>query len=123
MRAVLLPWLVVAAVLTSARNSDAQEGRIRQLEQRVSRLEKGRDLDDQALGGFGAYLISGLGILAVGAFCALWARSTRRDPWLWLAAGVVFNFLALIAVWIKHEEDKKAASAEGAAPGSAASGS
>jgi hypothetical protein len=84
---------------------------MRQLEQRVSRLEKGRDLNDQALGGLGAYLISGLGILSVGAFCALWARSTRRDPWLWLAAGVVFNIFALIAVAVKHEEDKKAASA------------
>jgi hypothetical protein len=98
--------------LTSARNSDAQENRIQELEQRVSRLEKkARDLDDQTLGGFAAYLFSGLGILAVGVFCALWARSTRRDPWLWLVAGIAFNIFALIAVAVKHEEDKKAARA------------
>jgi len=117
MRAALVSVLVVAALVTCAPFGAAQDNRIRDLEQRVSNLEKSRDLYDQGSGGIGPYLISGLEILGIGVFCALWARSTRRDPWLWLAAGIVFNLFALIAVGIKHEEDKKAASAsENAAP-------
>ena len=109
MRTALVSGLVLAALVTPTPFGTAQDDRIRDLEQRVHKLEKSRDQDDQASSGFGSYLISGLEILGVGAFCALWARSTRRDPWLWLAAGLVFNFFALIAVWIKHEEDKKTA--------------
>ena len=55
------------------------------------------------------FVAPGFEVLALAAFSALWARSTGRDPWLWLAAGLVFNLFALLAMWVKHEGDKEVA--------------
>jgi hypothetical protein len=81
----------------------AEESRLDQIEKRVEQLEQRTKQDI----GPGTYVLPGLSLVALAVFCALWARGTGRDPWLWLAAGLVFNFFTLFAIWIKHEHDQK----------------
>jgi hypothetical protein len=85
----------------------AQESRLDQLEKRVQHLEQ-RNSFGSAME---TYALSGFSLLGLATFCGLWARSTGRDPWLWFVAGLVFSLFALIAVWAKHEGDKKAVKA------------
>ena len=81
----------------------AEESRLDQIEKRVEQLEQRTKQDI----GPGTYVLPGLSLVALAVFCALWARSTGRDPWLWLAAGLVFNVFVLFAIWIKHDHDQK----------------
>ncbi len=104
MRVFLLCWLLGIVVLVTPQLSAGEDTRIRDLEQRVGRLERERSEAASSGNILGVPFASGVEVLAVGA---LWARGTGRDPWLWLAAGIVFNLLALLAVWAKHDEDKK----------------
>jgi hypothetical protein len=104
-----LPTVLAAVALAWLPSQGAaQESRLDQIERRVQRLEQNAGLDDSLSRWTSTYFVPGLAILATGAFCALWARSTGRDPWLWLAAGLLFTVFALIAVAQKNEEDKKA---------------
>jgi hypothetical protein len=105
------PVLVVAlwvVCLLSGRGS-AQEGQLDQIEKRLRHLEQISRPNADTRHAASDFVIPGVAVLALAAFCALWARSTGRDPWLWLAAGLVFNVFALLAVWAKHEGDKKVA--------------
>jgi hypothetical protein len=102
-------------VLLSGR-SLAREGRLEQLEKRVLRLEQREKQDVGILERAWSSLWPGFGVLAIAAFCALCARSTGRDPWLWLAGGLVFNIFALLAVWAKNEEDEKKRKEKAAEP-------
>lgn len=43
--------------------------------------------------------------LLFGAFCALWAQNTRRNPWVWFFAGAIFNVFAVFVVLVKNSED------------------
>ena len=47
---------------------------------------------------------SGLGFL-FGAFCALWAQNTRRNPWLWFFLGLFFSVIAVIVLLVKNSDD------------------
>jgi hypothetical protein len=42
-----------------------------------------------------------------GAFCALWAQNTNRNPWLWFFLGLIFNVFTVIALLIKNSEGRK----------------
>ena len=42
-----------------------------------------------------------------GAFCALWAQNTNRNPWLWFFLGLLFSLIAVIVLLLKNAEDKK----------------
>ena len=100
--------LASVAWMAVAQDVRAQDDRIRKLEQRVKALEQrvsDADSPDSTMGG---YLVGAFSVLGIAWFCGLWARSTGRDFWLWLAAGIVFNIFALFAVWLKHDEDKAA---------------
>jgi hypothetical protein len=83
---------------------DALEKRVQQLEQKDNRegwiVPRIPDMAFPA----------GFFWLGVGVFCGLWARSTGRDPWLWLVAGLTFNMLTLFVIfhlWSEDEEAKK----------------
>lgn len=107
--ATLLVWVILAA-LCVPRSGWAQEDRLRALEQRVARLEGQRSRFVKALDDLKGALFTVGTALAIGAFCAAWARSTGRDPWVWLAAGILFNvftLLAILAAASKDEEAKK----------------
>ena len=41
-----------------------------------------------------------------GAFCALWAQNTRRDPWLWFFLGLFFSVITVIALLVKNADDR-----------------
>jgi hypothetical protein len=102
--------ILVAAVITvwlAPGDGAAQDVRLNQLERRVQALEQGAEENGSLIRSATSYLYPGLGVLLMGTFCALWARGTRRDPWLWFVAGLLFNIFALFAILIKHEDDKK----------------
>jgi len=44
------------------------------------------------------------GALAIlfGAFCALWAQNTGRNPWLWFFAGAIFNVITVLILLSKN---------------------
>jgi hypothetical protein len=102
-------WAAICIACLLPGRGLADEGRLDQVEQRVKNLEQRLQRDAGTQFQLWNFVASGFAVLALAAFCALWARSTGRDPWLWLAAGLVFNIFALLAIWSKHEEDKKTA--------------
>ncbi len=69
--------------------------RIQTLESKVSNLENELRNDGKA----------GLVLFLFGAFCALWAQNTRRNPWLWFFLGVFFIFITVICLLVKNSED------------------
>jgi len=107
-RIILLLSLLVA-LSAPGRDAIAQVDRVEQLEQRVHKLEQSMQLDHQpgdwGIIGYGAaHVVTSLWIAL---FCGFWARSTGRDFGLWFAAGGLFHFFALIAVWIDHDKAAK----------------
>lgn len=101
---------VAIACLVEGRSA-ADDRHLDQIEQRVQDLEQRSQQDARTEHQPWVYTLPAAQLLAIAAFCALWARGTGRDPWLWLVAGLVFNLFALLAVWAKHEDDKKTAKA------------
>jgi hypothetical protein len=102
-------WAAICIACLLPARGLAEEGRLDQVEMRVQNLEQRLQRDAETQYQPWNLMPAGFAVLALAAFCALWARSTGRDPWLWLAAGLVFNIFALLAIWSKHEEDKKTA--------------
>lgn len=66
------------------------------LERRVARLEN--QTSDYAAKGATAVLF--------GAFCALWAQNTRRNPWLWFFTGAIFTVITVLVLLYKNSEDR-----------------
>jgi hypothetical protein len=42
-----------------------------------------------------------------GAFCALWAQNTGRNPWLWFFLGLFFSVIAVLVLLSKNSNDKR----------------
>jgi len=104
---LLLP---LVASLALAPDALAQNDRLKQLEERVQSLEQNIQRDhapsDKTRWDYVVPLIPFPLILAL--FCALWARTTGRDFWLWFVAGLLFNLFALIVLAVKHRQDRAA---------------
>jgi hypothetical protein len=48
------------------------------------------------------------GVLVLyGAFCALWAQNTGRNPWLWFFAGIIFSFVTVLVLLSKNSDDRR----------------
>ena len=47
---------------------------------------------------------SGGVLFLFGAFCALWAQNTRRNPWLWFFMGLFFNVITVIVLLVKNAD-------------------
>lgn len=43
-----------------------------------------------------------------GAFCALWAQNTGRNPWLWFFLGLLFSVFTIFFVLTKNANDLQA---------------
>ncbi len=50
----------------------------------------------------------GVMLVLFGAFCALWAQNTRRNPWLWFFLGTLFSFVTVIFLLVKNSKDRRA---------------
>ncbi|HUB26812.1 MAG TPA: hypothetical protein VL992_15410 [Tepidisphaeraceae bacterium] len=72
---------------------------LRDLNDRVHRLESRSVQTDAGDGGIAAFL--------AGTFCALWAQNTRRDPWLWFFLGLFFNVITLLVLLSKNARDRR----------------
>ena len=67
------------------------------LEHRVSTLEH----SDSGSRGVG------VAVFVCGAFCALWAQNTGRNPWLWFFLGLFFNVITVLVLLRKNANDKR----------------
>jgi len=70
--------------------------RIANLESRVSSLESRIHRAD-----------AGIAIWLFGAFCALWAQNTGRNPWLWFFLGLLFSVITVLVLLKKNSDDKR----------------
>ncbi|HEX6884371.1 MAG TPA: hypothetical protein VF530_13415 [Planctomycetota bacterium] len=49
---------------------------------------------------------SGAVLWLFGAFCALWAQQTGRNPWLWFFLGLIGSFITVIVLLVKNSQDR-----------------
>ena len=67
------------------------------LESRVSTLEHSMP----------AHADQGAVLWLFGAFCALWAQITGRNPWLWFFLGLFFSVITVLVLLSKNSNDKR----------------
>src|SRR5262245_46091338 len=101
-------WAAICIACLLPGRGLADEGRLDQVEQRVKNLEQRLQRDAGTQFQLWNFVASGFAVLALAAFCALWARSTGRDPWLWLAVGHVFRIFSLVSICCGRELIKRA---------------
>jgi hypothetical protein len=105
----ILPALLVTVFLISpARSAAAQEDlqkRVDQLGERIAQLEANQQQPvtevHQDVGATAVFLF--------GAFCALWAQNTNRNPWLWFFLGLFFNIITVLFLLHKNSVDRRQA--------------
>lgn len=73
-----------------------------EIEQLNQKLDNQASAIQQKLG---TYASSFMVLFLFGAFCALWAQNTNRNPLLWFFAGVIFNLLAVLLVLSNNYRD------------------
>ena len=91
---------VVAGTTTVAQERDAVselQEQVDSLERQIDRRETRVEVED---GGYGC----GIAIL-FGAFCALWAQNTGRNPWLWFVMGAIFSCITVLILLTKNADD------------------
>jgi len=71
--------------------------RVVNLEDRVSNLEQK----------FPVRADEGVAVFLFGAFCALWAQNTGRNPWLWFFLGLFFSVITVLVLLAKNADDKR----------------
>ena len=54
-----------------------------------------------------SYASSSMVLFLFGAFCALWAQNTSRNPWGWFFLGLFFSVITVIVLLIKSADDIK----------------
>lgn len=97
-------WIVLSILLAAAASAQPAndqsvqqlDGRVDQLETQVNRLRN--DVRDNVSTGGVAVLF--------GAFCALWAQNTGRNPWLWFFLGLIFSVIAVLVLLYKNSNDR-----------------
>jgi hypothetical protein len=89
---LLLPNFVPIAVLAD----EQTDRRIVELERRI----ENHPTPIQTNGSDGAVLF------LFGAFCALWAQNTGRNPWLWFFLGLFCSCITVIVLLSKNSDDR-----------------
>jgi fatty acid desaturase len=112
------PTLLVLVFLESlpqiAVAQEALQKRVDELGRRVEQLEaKQRQPATEVRREAG-----GAVLFLFGAFCALWAQNTNRNPWLWFFLGLFFNVITVLVLLAKNSDDRRQARGEPAAAGS-----
>jgi hypothetical protein len=94
--------LLLALCQQTAFAQDNLTQQVNQLTQRVNQLESGQSqlwaVVHREAGGAVLWLF--------GAFCALWAQNTNRNPWLWFFMGLLFSVITVIVLLFKNSEDR-----------------
>jgi hypothetical protein len=78
--------------------------KVAEVESRLARLESkvtGIPSSVQSNGSDGGVLF------LFGAFCALWAQNTNRNPWLWFFLGLIFSVITVFVLLWKNSEGLK----------------
>ena len=97
-REFLLGSILVAIMLAgTALAQPPSQSQFDELEHRVTAIES--TIDDLASAGFVMFLF--------GAFCALWAKNSGRNAWLWFFLGAFFNFITVLVLLWKNSADRK----------------
>ncbi len=91
---VLLPFCVFAQDPPATHRIETLESRLVNLENKVRTNSAG------AAEGAVAFLF--------GAFCALWAQNTGRNPWTWFFLGVFLSVITVLVLLSKNAADRKA---------------
>ena len=96
---MLLLALLLGATLLPASAAARQSGDVLHLQSRVERLEREvENLTDEGVR-------TGALAFLFGAFCALWAQNTDRNPWLWFVLGAVFSVVTVVFLLVKNAAD------------------
>lgn len=94
----LLIWYAIGSTTAVAQDRDATsvlQERVDSLERQIDR--RGYRVEDRGYG-------CGIAIL-FGAFCALWAQNTGRNPWLWFFMGAIFSCITVLFLLVKNADD------------------
>ena len=54
--------------------------------------------------------VLGVALFLFGVFCAYWAQTTRRNPWLWFILGALFGPLTGLALLYRNSHDQESPS-------------
>lgn len=92
LRASILVTMMLAGTAFAQTPSQSQ---FDELENRVTRIESA--IDNLASVGFVVFLF--------GAFCALWAQNSGRNPWAWFFLGAFFNFITVLVLLSKNRKE------------------
>jgi hypothetical protein len=46
-------------------------------------------------------------LIIFGAFSALWAQNTGRNPWLWFFLGYLFNIITVLVILAKNPQSRR----------------
>jgi hypothetical protein len=109
--------LAILAAFAAPLTLPAQEGssrtemRIRDLEDKVTRLEEAASRPQPAPSTKTDPAAAGaltMVALLFGSFCALWAQNTNRSALLWFILGFFFQFFTVIILLLKNHSDRRA---------------
>ena len=92
--------LPAEALSQSSASEQLLTERIVQLERRLSDMERKANASPHRRAD------AGIVVILFGAFCALWAQNTGRNPWLWFFLGLLFSAVAVFFVLTKNANDR-----------------
>lgn len=96
-----LTGLAILSVIAGTTAVAQERDEVSALHSRVDYLERQIDRLGSRVGdGWGC----GVAIL-FGAFCALWAQNTGRNPWLWFFLGAIFSCITVLFLLAKNAND------------------
>lgn len=111
-RTMLATFFLIAQAQSASAQEDLRK-RIDQLSERIDQLEsKQRQPITEIHRDAG-----GVVVFLFGAFCALWAQNTNRNPWLWFFLGLLFNVITVLVLLAKNADDRRLARGESAPSG------
>ncbi len=93
----LLAGLFLLLTCTQFAFAQTESAALANLDSRVSSLE--HKISDRAE--------TGVVLLLFGAFCALWAQNTGRNPWAWFFLGALFNVITVLFLLYKNSNERR----------------
>lgn len=98
---LLLAAMASPLTLPAQDTSPRAEMRIRDLEEKITRLEEAAAQSKPKADPTAAGALTMVALL-FGSFCALWAQNTNRSAILWFFLGFLFQFFAVIVLLLKN---------------------